>query len=156
MHLKTFWLQVIEVHLKVTKETRTKLSQIIRFQLDLLQTGSGDSSDIGQALSFSLFVCFTCLFSLHEDSFHMVGELHCNPSRKGTFSPSIHISVPGKIPEGLAWVTCKCKEEWWWRPGAHWWRYHLECERSSPSREGSVTGCTILWGLCWFWEHCPF
>lgn len=97
MHLKTFWLQVIEVHLKVTKETRTKLSQIIRFQLDLLQTGSGDSSDIGQALSFSLFVCFTCLFSLHEDSFHMVGELHCNPSRKGTFSPSIHYQSQGRF-----------------------------------------------------------
>ena len=60
MHLKIFWLQVIEVHLKVTEETRTKLSQIIRFQLDLLQTGSGDSSDIGQALSFSLFALLVC------------------------------------------------------------------------------------------------
>ena len=63
MHLKIFWLQVIEVHLKVTEETRTKLAQIIRFQLDLLQTGSGDSGDIGQALSFSLCLLYLSILT---------------------------------------------------------------------------------------------
>ena len=63
MHLKIFWLQVIEVHLKVTEETRTKLAQIIRFQLDLLQTGSVDSGDIGQALSFSLCLLYLSILT---------------------------------------------------------------------------------------------
>lgn len=58
------------------------------------------------ALSFLLFLCFTCLFGLilHEVSFHVGGKLHCSPSRKRTFSPNIRISIQGKTPKGLAWV----------------------------------------------------
>ena len=150
MHLKIFWLQVIEVHLKVTEETRTKLAQIIRFQLDLLQTGSGDSGDIGQALSFSLFALL-----VHSHGVKILSTWGASCIATQAERELLLVSVyqsQGRLQR--AWPELRVNQgRLMVRPGAHWWQCHLGYKRSGPSREGAVTGCTVLRRLRWVREH---